>query len=124
MRKLIMAAPLAAMALAGCATGPSLSERMSAFVGRPESVLVAGLGVPNRRIHTGGLTYFAYVHRQFHYDSGSYGAGPMFYPYGGFYGPFFDGGFPAQAYTDNCTTTFALKNKVVQSFTLRGNDCY
>ncbi|MCF3947444.1 MULTISPECIES: hypothetical protein [Acidiphilium] len=124
MRKLILTAPLAAAALAGCATGPSLSERMSAYVGRPESALVAGLGVPNRRIDVAGVTYFAYVHRHFHYSSGSYGMGPFFYPVGGFYGPFYgDGGFPATAYTSSCTTTFALKNNIVQSFMLRGNDC-
>ena len=126
-RTTTLAAPLAAVALAGCATGPSLSERMSAYVGRPESVLVAQLGVPNRRIHVAGVTYFAYVHRHFHYSSGSYGmGGPFIYPADdGFYGPFFGGGgFPAQAYTDSCTTTFALKNNIVQSFTLRGNACY
>ncbi|MGC9269758.1 hypothetical protein [Acidiphilium sp.] len=124
MRKLILATPLAAVALAGCAVGPSLSEQMSSFVGRPESVLVAQLGVPDRRIHVGGLTYFAYEHRSFHYESGSFGYGPFYGPgFGGFYGPFYGGGFPAEAYTNECTTTFALKNKIVQSFTLRGNDC-
>lgn len=123
MRKLILAAPLAALALSGCATGPSWAERMSAYVGRPESVLVAGMGVPDKRISVGGLAYFAYVRKSFHYvGGGGFGPSPFFYGFGpGYYGSW--GGFPAQAYTDECTTTFALKNQTVQSFTLRGNDC-
>jgi len=126
MRKLFMAAPLAAIAMAGCAVGPSLAEQMSGYVGRPESVLVAQLGVPDRRIHVGGMTYFAYVHKSVDYQSGSYGFGGFggfggFY--GPFYGPFYGDSFPAQVTTDECTTTFALKDKIVQSFTLRGNDC-
>lgn len=125
MRRIIMIAPLAAVALAGCAVGPSLAEQMSGYVGRPESVLVAQLGVPNRRIHVAGVTYFAYVHRRFHYSPGSYGmGGPFFYPGDDdLFGPFYGGGFPPQAYTSSCTTTFALKNHMVESFTLRGNDC-
>ncbi|MDD2877474.1 MAG: hypothetical protein PHT60_10685 [Acidiphilium sp.] len=124
MRKFILAAPFAALALAGCAIGPSLAEQMSGYVGRPESVLVAQLGVPDRRIQVGDLTYFAYVHRSVQFDSGSFGYGPFYGPaFGGYYGPFYGGGFPAQTYTTECTTTFALKDQVVQSFTLRGNDC-
>jgi hypothetical protein len=123
MRNVFLAAPLAAVALAGCAVGPSLAEQMSGYVGRPESVLVAQLGVPDRRIHVGGLTYFAYVHKSFHYQSGSFGYGGFGGFYGPFYGPFYGGGFPAEAYTNECTTTFTLKDKVVQSFALRGNDC-
>ncbi len=121
LRKLILAAPLAAVGLAGCAIGPSLAEQMSGFVGRPESVLVAQLGVPDRRIDVGGLTYFAYVHKSVSYQSASFAYGG-FGGFGGYYGPFYGGGFPAQAYTEECTTTFALKDKTVQSFTLRGND--
>lgn len=125
MHKILVAAPLAALVLTDCATGPSLSERMSAYIGQPESVLVSHLGVPNRRIHIAGRTYVAYVRQDFHYEAGSYGMGPAFYPsYGGFYGPSFGGGFPAQAYTDSCTVTFVLKDKVVQSFTMYGNACY
>lgn len=123
MRLLILAAPFAALALSGCVRGPSLAQQMSGYVGRPESVLVAQLGVPDRRIAVGDLTYFAYVHRAFHYQSGSIGAGPFFAGYGGFYGPIFAPAFPTQANTEECTTTFALRHKIVQSFTLRGNDC-
>ena len=126
MRTILRTMPLAALVVvAGCATGPSLSERMSAYVGRPESVLVKQLGVPNRRISVAGVTYFAYVHQHFHYTSGSYGMGPIFDADDDeFFGPAFGGGFPARAYTDTCIVTFALKDKVAQSFTMRGNACY
>ncbi|WP_262312270.1 hypothetical protein [Acidiphilium sp. AL] len=129
MRTILRTMPLAALVLAGCATGPSLSERMSAYVGRPESILVKQLGVPNRRIRVAGVTYFAYVHQHFHYTSGSYGfgMGPIFDADDdddAFFGPAFGGGFPARAYTDTCVVTFTLKDKMVQSYTMRGNACY
>lgn len=120
MRKLFLATPLVAITLAGCAVGPSLGEQMSGYIGRPESVLVAQLGVPNRRIKVGGIDYFAYVHKSMSYQSGSYGFGGF---YGPFDGPFYGGDFPAQVTTNECTTTFALKNKTVQSFALSGNNC-
>ena len=117
-RKLVLAAPVAALVLAGCAIGPSLAEQMSAYVGRPESVLVAQMGVPNRKIEVDGTTYFAYVQRSYHYQPGF---APPVYP--GFYGPFYGPYFPPSAYVDQCTVTFAIQDKMVKSFTLRGNAC-
>jgi hypothetical protein len=120
MPRLTLATPLAAaLALAGCAIGPSLAQQMSGYVGRPESVLVAQLGVPNRQIEVSGVTYFAYVHK-------SVGIQPRPFGYigvGAYYGPFYGPNIGAEAYIDECTTTFALKDKIVQSFMLRGNDC-
>lgn len=123
MRKLVFAAPLAALALAGCAVGPSLAERMSAYVGRPESVLVAQMGVPNRRIRVDGTSYFAYVRRSYHEEPGF--AGPDYVPgfYGPFYGPFLGPMFPPSTYETACTITFAIRHKMVKSFSLRGNAC-
>ncbi|HEX7389903.1 MAG TPA: hypothetical protein VF286_07305 [Acidiphilium sp.] len=114
-------AALATTTLAGCATGPGLAVRMSTYVGRPESTLIAGLGVPDRKITADGVTWFAYVNQQFHYSPGTYGMGPFFSPWG-FYGPPF-GGLPPTAYTTSCTVTFAIKGGMVMSYTLRGNDC-
>ena len=120
MRRILLAMPAVALGLAGCAVGPTHAEKMSALVGQPTSVLVARLGVPNRRITVGGVTYFAYVKRRVSYTSGSYGVGPIYYAY---YGPFIGGGFPPEYNSESCTTTFAIEGKLVRSFTLRGNDC-
>jgi hypothetical protein len=120
MRKAVLAAPVAALVLAGCVVGPSLAERMSGYVGRSESALVAGMGVPNRKIDVDGTTYFAYVQQDYQYQPGFAPASP--YPYG-FYGPFYTPYFPPSAYVNQCTITFAIRDKMVKSFTLRGNAC-
>jgi len=121
MRRLLLAAPLAGLALTGCTTGPSLAVKMSAYVGQPESVLVSNLGVPDRRLELDGVTYFAYVRHEISYWPGTFGYGPVYY---GYYGPIFPGGgFPPYYRDYRCTATFAIKDKRVQSFTLRGNDC-
>ena len=116
-RKLVLAAPVVALVLAGCAVGPSLAERMSAYVGRPESALVAALGVPDRKITVDGKTYFAYVERSYSYQPG------FVPPYPGFYVPYYGPFFQPDTYTRQCTVTFALEGGMVKSFTLRGNDC-
>ncbi|HQT75385.1 MAG TPA: hypothetical protein PLX84_15785 [Acidiphilium sp.] len=120
-RKLVLAAPVAALMLAGCAVGPSLAERMSGYVGRPESALVAALGVPDRRITVDGTTYFAYVERSYSAQPGVGAPFPGFY--GPYYGPYYGPVFPPATYTRQCTVTFALKGGMVKTFTLRGNDC-
>lgn len=119
MRKLFLIAPLLVVALAGCATGPSLAERMSQFVGQPERVLVQDLGVPSRSMTMGGVTYLAYIRSRTQYVPGSYGWGGF---YGPFYGPAF-GGFPPQIIHDWCETTFAVTKGLVRSFTLHGDAC-
>lgn len=128
MRNWTLAAPLLAIGLAGCVTGPSLAERMSQFVGQPEQVLVQDLGVPNRTVTVKGVTYMAYIHRSTEYIPGSYGYGPYGYP--PFMGPFYWGGgwggwggFPPQVATYSCETTFTVVNNLVRSFSLRGNGC-
>ena len=123
MRKLALAAPAAALVLAGCTFGPGLSERMSAYVGRPESALVQQMGVPDKTITVNGTTYLAY--RQ---GRPVYYGGPYFAPYPGWWGgyPFYPtltpGYVPTYVY-QSCTITFAVKKGMVESFTLRGNDC-
>ena len=48
------------LALAGCQVGPGLATRLQAYVGQPETVLVQGLGIPNRTITSGGIKFLAY----------------------------------------------------------------
>lgn len=122
MRKLAVIVPVAALGLAGCTFGPSLSEQMSAYVGRPESSLVQGMGVPDKQITVKGTTYLAYQQGHPVYYGGPYFAP---YPYWGGY-PFYPtltpGYVPTYVY-QGCTITFAVKKGMVESFTLRGNDC-
>ena len=120
-RSQLATALLAAIVLAGCATGPSLKERMSAFVGKPEADLVKTLGPPKKKIVVGKTAYFAYERTKYGVVPGSIG-GPLFVdqrpvPYG------FTPTVSPKYLFNICTTTFAIKGGIVQSFTMRGNDC-
>lgn len=118
-RRIVMAVTgvAVAVALAGCVVGPSLAEQMSVYVGVPESVLVAQMGVPNRKIDVDGTTYFAYLQRSFLYQPG------FVPPYPGYYGAYYGPYFPPSATLQQCTVTFAIQGKMVKSFTLRGSAC-
>ena len=108
---------LSLVSLAGCATGPSLSSRMAAYIGANMQTLVQQLGVPDKQITVKGVQYVAYDHWHQELEPGWYG------PHGGpFYGGFYPG-LPPQVMTYGCEVTFVLKDGRVVNFTLRGNDC-
>jgi hypothetical protein len=117
------------LALAGCATGPSLATRLQAYVGQPETVLVQGLGVPSRTITTGGITFLAYDWQSSAVIPGD--PGFVAWGWGGFgFGPPglgpWGGGFyaPPAVVTTGCEATFQLSPAAtVTAFTLRGNAC-
>jgi hypothetical protein len=114
------------LALAGCATGPSLESRMAAYIGASSQTLVQQLGVPDKQITVDGIQYLAYDRRRTVVSPGLAMGG--FGPYGG---PFYGGGFyggpafvsPPTVSVYSCETTFLLEKDHVVSFTLRGNDC-
>jgi hypothetical protein len=112
---------LAGLALGACATGPSRQELMATYVGQPVTVLLAGMGVPNRTYETSGIRYLAYDEQ--HVD---------LLPSPGFYGPWGYGpygyawaspAFPPTIVTWGCETTFQVTEDVVRAFSLRGNAC-
>ena len=111
------------LALAGCATGPSLESQMAAYVGAPEAVLVQKLGVPARQITVNNVTYLAYeLRNQAQVQPGGYAwAGP----YWGGWGPYpYDRPMvPRNIQVWSCEVTFMMASGKVQGFTLRGNDC-
>jgi hypothetical protein len=119
--------PLSLLALAGCATGPSLRTRMAAYIGANEQTLVQQLGVPDKQITVSGVQYVAYEQSYQQITGGPYYGGwygPYGSPfYGGFYPPFYQASFPAQIVTYGCEITFMLKDGRVFNFSLRGNDC-
>jgi hypothetical protein len=115
------------LALAGCATGPSLESRMAAYIGASSQTLVQQLGVPDKQITVDGIQYLAYDRRRTVVSPGLV-MGGGFGPYGGpFYGGPFYGGptlvTPPSVNVYSCETTFLLEKDHVVSFTLRGNDC-
>jgi hypothetical protein len=115
---------LIAVLTAGCTDYLALRQaQMQQFVGRPETDLIQSMGVPTRTYETGGMKFLAYEDRQIEIVPGS----PFYYgpgPFPGFYnGGFYGGGFPPEAVSLMCDTTFAVAGGVVRSFTLRGNAC-
>ena len=111
------------LSLAGCAVGPSLATRLQAYVGQPETVLVQGLGVPNRTITSAGITFLAYDWQSSTVIPGD----PGFVGWGwGGYGPSWGIGFPTPptVITTGCEATFQMTPAdTVAAFTLRGNAC-
>jgi hypothetical protein len=108
----LLALPLV---LAACATGPTLTERLSAYVGVTEVELVSALGVPARTHEAGGLRFLQYERRRTVVQ-------PPDPFWGGPFGPWW-GGFPGYAYTVGCDITFTLRDGRVESFALRGDAC-
>ena len=93
--------------LAGCATKAGFESRMSAYIGRSESELVASLGVPARTYEAEGRRFLQYERRKIVGESmGGWG---------------WAGGYTVQTW--DCNVTFELVNHVVESFSSRGNDC-
>ena len=133
-----LAAPLLALALlAGCAASPGpedFDRRMSAYVGRPEADLVAGLGVPSR-------TYEAEGRRLLAFEFTSTAASPAIVPGLGLGLGFGGGGFGrgggvgvgtglglgfggyGAAPVATCSVTFELREGRVSSFERRGEGC-
>ena len=94
---------------------------MSAYVGQPDSVLIAGLGPPAQKIEAGAVTYFIYD-RTRRFSVPGYTGGPLFVdqrPALGGVAP----AVPSQTYDATCRIRFALEARVVRSFTLRGDAC-
>jgi hypothetical protein len=99
---------LPCLAVAGCASGPSLQSQMAVYIGASPLALVQGLGVPDKKITVNDTQYFAYtlVDMINYWDDG--------------YDSFYNGGYPS---IYSCEATFILTNNRVSSFTLRGNNC-
>lgn len=119
MKRFMYLLPIAV--LAGCATGPGLQARMSAYVGATPKTLVTQLGVPDKQISVGGVQYLAYVHHEedplqpYNYVTLTPGG---VYPY-----PFYDVNLaPAEGPVD-CETTFAVQADKITDVKFRGSDC-
>lgn len=118
-------AALLLLGLASCQMGPTLSERLHAYIGQPEQAIVQGLGVPARSITTGGITYLAYVWQNTEIIPGEGGWG------GGPWGPWGGGWYaPPAVITTGCEATFQMGpsgqpggGDVAVAVVLRGNAC-
>ena len=112
-----LAAVAAVAAVAGCATGPTLEQRLQPLVGRSEGDLVAALGVPDRTYEADDRRFLTFL------DQRSYiMAGEPFLDYRSYgrYGPYF-----APPYYVNrvCEITFTVRAGRTDGYSLRGGAC-
>jgi hypothetical protein len=119
MRRSVLGCSLAALAAtaAGCATGPTLEQRLQPFVGRGEADLVAALGVPERTYEVEGRKFLTFEDRRSYLVAGY----PSFPAYGySRFGPYFA---PPGYIVRTCEITFAVRGGRAESFTFRGDGC-
>lgn len=112
--RLVLLLPLV---LGACAVGPTLSQRLSTFIGRSEGELVSSMGVPVRSYETEGRRFLQFERR----STVAVSQPDPFYGYGYWrYRPWMN----PPAYAElQCDITFALRNQRVESFTLNGEGC-
>jgi hypothetical protein len=131
MRSRILAVAGLVGVLAACGaskTPQAFDQRMTSFIGRPETELVASLGVPSR-------TYEAEGHRLLQWDFVQPPAGPAVYPSIGFgFGNFGWGsgwgvgsgvglGLGGAAPPRGCSLVFETRAGLVQGFNRSGPGC-
>lgn len=110
------------LVVAACAVGPTLSQRLSAYVGGSEAELVQALGVPVRSYETEGIRFLQFERRSIvalpqpdpFYNYGYWGYRP--WPWR----PWVNSPSYAEV---RCDITFAVRNQRVESFTLNGDGC-
>lgn len=105
-----------AASVAGCATGPTLEQRLSPLVGRSEGDLVAALGVPARTYQADDRTFLTFEERRSFIVAGD----PYAYRSYSRFGPVFA---PPGYITRVCDITFTLRGGRAESFSLRGDGC-
>lgn len=114
----------AALAVAGCAVGPPLEQRLLPFIGQTEGDLVAVLGVPERTYEADGRKFLTFEDKRSYIVAGSpylgRGYGRYGYGYGLGYGPFFS---PPGYIVRFCEITFAFRDGRAESFSFRGDGC-
>jgi hypothetical protein len=116
MRSALGSSLAAATVLAGCATGPTLEQRMLPLIGQSDVNLVAALGVPVRTYEADGRKFLTFEERR----SYIYPGDPFLYRGYGRYGPYFA---PAGYIIRICEITFSLRNGRAESFIARGDGC-
>ena len=115
MRRWVLLCSSAALA-AGCATGPTLEQRMLPFIGRSEGDLVAALGVPVRTYEADGRKFLAFEERRSYIVAGD----PFLYRGYSRFGPYFS---PPGYIVRVCEITFTLRGGRAESFSSRGDGC-
>ncbi len=122
MQKLLPALFLAAGLLVGCATTENFEKKVSVYVGKTENHLVAAEGIPSSSYELDGTKYLTYSKSESGVIPGTPARANTNYINGKAYTTMV-GGSPAIGYTNTCSVTFTVVNKVITGYTYKGNDC-
>lgn len=115
MPRALLALPLL---LAACAPpGPTLDQRLSTFIGRGETDLIAAFGVPARVHEAEGRRFLQFEQRR---TVAIAQPAPFHGPWGPRWGYWPPPSIPAVV---GCDITFALREARVESFGFRGEGC-
>ncbi len=115
-RWVVLCSSLAASAT-GCATGPTLEQRLLPFVGQAEGDIVAALGVPARTYQADDRKFLTFEERRSYIVAGD----PLLYRGYSRFGPYFS---PPGYITRVCDITFTLRGGRAESFSTRGDGCW
>lgn len=111
---------LLTLVASGCATGPTLEQRLLPLVGKSEGELVAALGVPERTYEVEGRKFLQYEERRSYLMPDPYWPRP--WGHGRRFGPVWS---PGPYYVVRaCDITFTLRGGRVESFVTRGDGCF
>ena len=119
MRKLLL---LLTSLLTACATTENYEKILSTNIGKPETALVATWGIPTSMYENEGVRYLTYTQTESGYIPGTNPTVSTTYIGGKAYTRSV-GGSQGVGYTNTCSTTFTVVNKIVTNYSYKGNSC-
>ena len=108
--------------LFGCATTENYKKKVDSWVGAKESDLVASWGTPDSFYEADGLRYLTYNSISSGYVAGIPSRTTTNYINGKAYTNTI-AGTSGYSYSNSCSTTFTVTNKVITNWKFKGNDC-
>lgn len=122
MRKFLPALLGALTILSGCATTEKYEKGLKTLVGKQESQLVSMWGLPTGMYEADGIRYLTYTQSETNYIAGTPGKTTTTYYLGR---PITNTtvGTQGYSYTNSCSTTFTVINKIISSYRFEGNAC-
>jgi hypothetical protein len=108
--------------LTGCATTENYENGLKTMIGKPETTLVAAWGIPTSMYENEGIRYLTYTQTDSGFVPGTPPTVSTTYIAGKAYTRSV-GGSQGFGYTNTCTTTFTVVNKLITSYQFKGNSC-
>jgi len=122
MKKILSTLLLFSTLLVGCATSENYGKRLDTWLGAKESSLVASWGTPDSFYEADGIRYLTYNSNNAGYVAGIPPRTTTTYINGKAYTNTV-AGTQGYMYSNSCSTTFTVTDKVITNWKFKGNDC-